>query len=253
MVAAVGAQSRPGAAGGQRAVGCLGVPVHQIRAPGERSGASFTHRDSPTLPLIWAGPVTSTERGFFQGCLAANCWVDWQAAQMKEKTRQNAPLSRSPLRRWAGLGWSPADLGPSPAPAPPGFLCPPPPEARGATRPLLLAPGPGTRATDPRPPPHPTPLCSCSSLPAGAGAGFRGAGLHEAEYCKALLRVSCPARPVAAFQPGLLPGVGTVRESCLRFRHSPLPPGGHPLFQERRPASALHAEPSFTWLLWVFV
>lgn len=76
-----------------------GILLCQVRAPSGLSGAFFTRRDTHTLPFIWAGPLTSTEKGFFQACLAANCWVDWRAAQMKE-TRQNAaPSPRS--GRWA--------------------------------------------------------------------------------------------------------------------------------------------------------
>lgn len=87
--------------------------MHQIRAPGELSGALFTHRDTHTLPFIWAGPLTSTEKGFFQGCLAANCWVDWQAAQMKENPPERSPQALG----WAGVQPTSGPALPQPLPA----------------------------------------------------------------------------------------------------------------------------------------
>lgn len=117
----------------------------QIRAPSGFSGAFFTRRDTHTLPFIWAGPLTSTEKGFFQACLAANCWVDWRAAQMKERPARMLP----PLPA-QGAGPCPVDLRPQP---PPSFLCPQRPE--GQTQPPTpLAGGPGTDNWIPGP--HPT-------------------------------------------------------------------------------------------------
>lgn len=145
----------------------------EIRAPRGLSGALFTHRDTHTLPFIWAGPLTSTEKGFFQGCLAANCWVDWRAAQMKEKPARTFPPSPLPLQ----------GAGPTSGPSPPAQL-PLPPEAHWADAAPTLAGGPGTGATRsqaPAPPPPPP----CQRVP-----GFRAAGLHETKYCEAPLRVS---------------------------------------------------------------
>lgn len=132
----------------------------EMRAPSEFSGALFTHRDTHTLPFIWAGPLTSTEKGFFQGCLAANCWVDWRAAQMKEKpARTLPPLSVfSPLRA----------LSRPQAPAPPAQL-PLPPEAPWADTAPTLAGGPGMGATRSQAPHHllllPASGCQVSGRP----------------------------------------------------------------------------------------
>lgn len=144
-------------------------------SPGELSGAVFTHRDTHTLPFIWAGPLTSTEKGFFQGCLAANCWVDWQAAQMKEKPARTLPSPSLPSG--AGLGW--AGVQPTSGPAPPQPLpASSAPKRRHGPHFLPWHEGNGSQA--------PTPPCSSSSLLAGARARFQGPRLHEAEYCKAL-------------------------------------------------------------------
>lgn len=69
----------------------VGVLLCKMRAPKGLSGALFARRDTHTLPMIWAGSLTSTEKVFFQGCLAANCWVDWRPAQMKEKPSKTLP------------------------------------------------------------------------------------------------------------------------------------------------------------------
>lgn len=168
---------------GSRLWGDSGVPVHRIGAPGELSGASFTHRNSHTLPFIWAGPLTSTEKGFFQGCLAANCWVDWQAAEMKEKPARALPSPSLPSG--AGLGW--AGVQPTSGPAPPQPL---PASSAPVGRhgsPYVLPTGLARGQLIPGS--YPTPPGSCSSLL--AGARFQGARLHGAKYCKALLGVSC--------------------------------------------------------------
>ena len=97
------------------------VLLWRLRAPSGLPGVLFTHRDTHTPLWIWAGPLTSTEKGFLQGCLAANCWVDWQAAQMKEKSaRTLPPLPFSPAPHPRAPGQS-RDLRPQ---SPPSFPCP---------------------------------------------------------------------------------------------------------------------------------
>lgn len=121
--------------------------LHEMRSPRGLSGALFTHRDTHTLPFIWAGPLTSTEKGFFQGCLAANCWVDWRAAQMKEKPARTFPPSPSlPLSPFRALGRPQAS-----APLP-SFLCPQRPI--GQMQPPPLPVGLARGQLDPRPPNH---------------------------------------------------------------------------------------------------
>lgn len=100
----------------------VGALLPQIRAPSGLSGALFTSRDTYTLPFIWAGPLTSTEKGlfFFQG-MSGSKLLDALSGRTDEKeTRQNAPPTppHSPSSLLANLRPQ------SPHHPPPSFLCP---------------------------------------------------------------------------------------------------------------------------------
>lgn len=89
-----------------------GVLLPPIRAPSGLSGALFTSRDTHTLLFIWAGPLTSTAKGFFQGMSGSKLLGGLAGSTDERETRQKAPPFPSPP-----LG----DLNPLP---PPSFLSP---------------------------------------------------------------------------------------------------------------------------------
>lgn len=178
-------QGRPGGPGrGRSRQGSL---LLQMRAPSRLSGALFTHRDTHTLPFIWAGPLTSTEKGFFQGMSGSKLLGGLAGCTDERETRQNA--SPRPPHSPHGAGLRPVNLRPQPLPS---FLCPQRPT--GQTRPSPLVGWPGTGQLDPRPPPHPAshllPLPPPPLSPSAGGARFQGSGLHETKYCEAPPRVS---------------------------------------------------------------
>lgn len=68
-----------------------GVLLPPIRAPSGLSGALFTSRDTHTLLFIWAGPLTSTAKGFFQGMSGSKLLGGLAGSTDERETRQKAP------------------------------------------------------------------------------------------------------------------------------------------------------------------
>lgn len=78
-------------------------------------GALFTSRDTCTLPFLWAGPFTSTERSSLQGMSGSKLLGGLAGCTDERETHQNAPPPPPPTVHTSG---------PSPQPTSPAALRP---------------------------------------------------------------------------------------------------------------------------------